>query len=219
MGYRPLIAVTTGHTMPNQPELYIQALNNAGAMAEFIHPHIRKRGIADHYDGFLIPGGKDIAAERYGERQIFPIDPEDRKRTDFELLMLREAISKRRPILGICYGMQLINVFFRGALYQDIGSEIDNAFDHKEGRHEISLDDNPLFKAGDHEVNSSHHQAVRKVGKGLIPFAFSPDGVIEGLYHPDPMNIIAVQWHPERMDNEISKAIFIKFVEACHEHK
>ena len=216
----PLIGITTGSrdNFPNRPERYIQAVQKAGGVAEFIYPGTGKKGLIDHYDGFLIPGGKDISPLRYNEEQLYEINPEEERRTAFELSLLKNVIQRKKPVLGICYGMQVINIYFRGTLYQDIASQKEDACDHRRGPHELSVQQNPYLKSVRTEVNSSHHQAVKKAGKGCVPFAFSQDGIIEGLYLSEYPFVVGVQWHPERMENEISDMLFRIFVEASGDH-
>lgn len=215
----PLIAVTTGNrdNFPNEPHLYIQAIQKAGGMAEFVYPNTRKKGLFDHFDGFLIPGGKDIHPLLYNEDQRYEISHEEQKRTDFELYLLKEATKRKKPVLGVCYGMQVINLFFKGSLYQDIQSQKENSLDHRKGLHSLAVHANPFLESGDFEVNSSHHQAVKEAGKGLIPFAYSDDGIIEGMYLKDYDFLLGVQWHPERMNTELSQAVFSSFMKECHE--
>lgn len=219
MNSRPLIALTTGsrHNCLNKAHLYTQSVQKAGGMAEFVHPGRAKAGLIDYFDGFLIPGGKDIDPLRYNEKQDREISIEDPGRTDFELWVLKEATKRSKPVLGICYGMQLINVFFGGSLYQNIQSEIPDSLDHRTGPHTVTAQPNYFLKSGDHIVNSSHHQALKKIGKGLVPFAFAEDGLIEGVYLAGAAFLLGLQWHPERMETGLSRAVFSSFLEACHE--
>jgi len=214
----PLIGVTTGSrdNFPNYPELYMIAVRNAGGIAEFVYPGAGKKGLADHYDGFLIPGGKDIGPVLYNEKKQYEIKPEEDKRTAFELFLLREAVSRKKPVLGICYGAQVMNVFLGGSLYQDIMSQHQGAYDHRQGFHFVEIGQNPYLACGTYEVNSSHHQAVKRAGKGMIPFAFSADGTIEAIYLENYPFMMGVQWHPERMDTELSSSVVRSLVEACN---
>ena len=144
------------------------------------------------------------------------MDLEDERRVEFDLALFHLALKQGMPVLGICYGMQLINIAMGGTLYQDIGVQKGESINHREGGHQIQVDDNPYLAAGRYEVNSSHHQAVKDVARGLAPFVFAPDGVAEAFYyslkHPF---LLGVQWHPERMNNKISEAVFNSFIAAC----
>jgi putative glutamine amidotransferase len=125
MTERPLIAITTGgeKRLPRQPDLYLQALEGAGASAVFIGPDAGIMETAESYSGFLLPGGRDIDPLLYNEQSITDMDLEDRKRVDFDLALFHSAARQGKPILGICYGMQLINVATGGTLYQDIETQ------------------------------------------------------------------------------------------------
>jgi putative glutamine amidotransferase len=219
MLHTPLIGITagTGENFPRMPERYIAWVENSGGIAEFIYPGTGKKGLTGHFDGFLIPGGKDISPVRYNENQQYELNVEEEKRTEFELMLLSEAAKRMKPVLGICYGMQLMNVFCRGTLYQDIGSQQPQAFDHRQGLHCIDILRNPHLDCCGGEVNSSHHQAVRQPGKGVVPFAYSADGIIEATYLPSALFFVGVQWHPERMANGLSQLLSRAFVEACRE--
>ena len=216
---KPLIAITTGGEkhFPRQPELYQQAVENAGAAAVFIGPEVSITDALTRYAGFIIPGGGDIVPLLYNEERIADLELEDERRVKFDLALFPAAIKQGKPVLGICYGMQLINVELGGTLYQDIEAQKGGSINHREEGHRIRVDDNPYLAKGLYEVNSSHHQAVKDIARGLEPFAFAPDGVIEAFCSLKYRFLLGVQWHPERMKNELSKAVFTSFIEACHE--
>ena len=217
LSHHPLIAITCGGKadLPNQPDLYINAVTDAGGIADFIFPDDDLRDLTDRYSGFIIPGGMDLAPGFYGEKRLYKISRENPERIRFELSLLHEIIKKNKPVLGICYGMQLINVFLRGDLYQDIRSQISTPLQHSGGVHMIAVSANPYMSEGEYEVNSTHHQAVRKIGKGLKPFSNAPDGIREAFYAEGNSFLIGVQWHPERMEGDFSRQIFRSLVAAC----
>lgn len=165
--------------------------------------------------GLLIPGGRDIRPERYGEEATTTLQPEDDDRTAFELDLLETVLKYNKPVFGICYGMQLINIYLGGSLFQDIGAQLPEALDHSSGRHEISVSANPYISEGTWVVNSSHHQAVHNLGEGLVPAAFSPDGITEAFYSGMSGFLLGVQWHPERDSEQLSDLLFERFVSAC----
>jgi putative glutamine amidotransferase len=141
------------------------------------------------------------------------------ERTESEMIVLEEAINRNIPVLGICGGMQLINVFFGGSLYQDINSQLPKALNHENGsEHEISIEDDTILKRIIHAerfaAKSHHHQSVKVLGKGLRVNAKSSDGIIEGIEAPRSF-ILGIQWHPEVDEGEISDRIFRAFIEEC----
>lgn len=213
-GDRPVIAITRGISGPRHIDLYCDAVVNSGGRAVTVSPGDEIDGIIDSCDGYIIPGGKDIAPEFYGETGIFSINAEEPERVGFELSLLSEIMVIRKPLLGICYGMQLINVFLKGSLYQDITSQVPGALDHSKGKHKINIMDNPWMEAGSHDVNSSHHQSVCRPGRGVIPCGVSADGIIEAFYLDGDFFVIGVQWHPERLDDLMSRSIFYRLIEA-----
>lgn len=177
--------------------------------------------IAEIIDGLLIPGGGDMDPAYFSEKPHPSVKMAPAERTEFEVSLLRSVMELRKPVFGICYGMQLINVALGGNLYQDIESLIEGAFDHRNGKHSIKIIQDSKFKIQNSGfvVNSSHHQSVNRLGDGLEIFAVSEDGVIEGLYKKDYPFLLCVQWHPERSDDDLSMNLFRTFVENAYASK
>jgi putative glutamine amidotransferase len=162
-------------------------------------------------DGFVFQGGADIAPSSYGEAPIengrWPGDPH---RDQYELKIMDWAFKNQKPILGICRGFQLMNVYFGGTLYQDLGLQTQTQVEHRNAEtydrvhHQVNCSESSLLKriySKDHFfVNSVHHQGVKKLGKGLVVDATSPsDGLVEA-FHQEISNdhfVMGVQWHPE----------------------
>lgn len=184
----------------------------------------------DECDGLILTGGVDIYPEIFCDWDT----PETKgtyvpERDGFEMNLLEKSLQQKKPILGVCRGLQLINVFFRGSLIFDL-EEIRNVNHRKisetEDRlHDINIFDGTLLKEIIKEdkvqVNSSHHQSVDRLGEGLMTSAKSPDGVIEALEFADKNNksfMIAVQYHPERFLNYEAyptKNLLERFVNEC----
>ena len=163
-------------------------------------------------DGFVFQGGSDISPESYGEKFLdkekWPGDPE---RDAYELKIVEYAFKHKKPMLGICRGMQLLNVYCKGTLYQDIEAQNPEADAHRNAKeydknyHEVTVrEDSLVAQAYDGQstltVNSVHHQAVKDLGKDLIVEAESAeDGIVEAFRHRDCENTFmwGIQWHPE----------------------
>lgn len=188
--------------------LYSEAIYSAGALPVLLPPH---DGIIPYIknlvDGLVISGGGDIPPEYYGQKpEAKNLRVVDKKRIEFELKILKEFLEAKKPVLGICYGMQLINVFFGGSLFQDIKN-------HSGKLHEVEIIENILIPHGKYTVNSSHHQAIKETGTGIIKIGISKeDDIIEAIAHKDYPYLFGIQWHPERMETEISLKIFKNFV-------
>ncbi len=214
---RPLIGITAdiedGRLTLKKD--YADAIINAGGIPVLIPLSGSPKLYAERLDGFLIPGGGDIAPSYYGEPEMpgvlkkTPVE-----RTDFEIGLICEIMRLRKPLHAICYGMQMVNVVMGGGLYQDIGSMLPGALDHKVG-HEVKVLDGGPIKAGIYSVNSAHHQAVKSVGKGLSVLAVSDDGIVEALYGRGYPFLVCVQWHPERMSPPAPPELFDIFIGAC----
>ena len=213
----PLIGITCGSS--NIPlglqHLYGEAILRAGGRPEYLFPDTCHNPPISMLGGLLIPGGRDISPERYGEVRIAAVQPEDDNRTAFELNLLETVLKYNIPVFGICYGMQLINIYFGGSLLQDISAELPQALDHRSGLHNISVSANPYIPETIWTVNTSHHQAVKNLGDGLVPAAFSADGITEAFYADLPGFLLGVQWHPERLVDPLSDLLFERFVSAC----
>ena len=179
-------------------------------------------------DGLLLSGGGDLDPFLYGEDCLENVGGISPERDSFEMKILSEFLKTGKPTLGICRGLQLINVYYGGSLYQDTGY-IDRKI--KINHSHIKLPDLPVHHIeiekgnllydifGERaRVNSSHHQMIRRLGDGLTAIAASPDGVIEAFQDKSHNFFYGVQWHPEMMaarGNENMKKIFSAFVEAC----
>lgn len=165
--------------------------------------------------GLVFTGGEDVHPRRYGRPDYLPYclpADFDEQRDDFEWRLMQYAHEHPMPILGICRGLQLINVFYGGSLIPDIPTW--GKFNHAKGanglprEHELIVDRNShlyqVIKKTEGTVNSLHHQSADKLGKGLVASALSADGIIEAIERregPDEPFFVLVQWHPERMED------------------
>jgi putative glutamine amidotransferase len=215
---RPVIGITTdikGEHLKMKHH-YADAVTRAGGMPVLIPPSSYPGEYAKHINGLVLPGGADLDPMYYHEVALPMVKPLSKQRSDFEIALLKEVIALQKPVLGICYGMQLINVALGGTLYQDINSQIPVEINHKKGYHIIVIAENRFLQKGRFSVNSTHHQAVKRLGNGLKAFALSSDNLVEGFYHEELPYLVSVQWHPERLPkHELSVALFDSFVKAA----
>lgn len=234
---RPLIGLTGYNVEPKEilrrrwagaPKHYFEAIWKAGGTPVLI-PNIP--GAAGEYvercDGFVLIGGGDIDPAVYTDdpvhETVYDIDSE---RDDVEFAMYRAARERRAPILGVCRGIQLINVAHGGTLYQDVAAHAAHAQrhnnpDHSPVFHDVVLDaDSRMAEVmGTVRVpaNSYHHQAVRELGRNLQPTGKTDDGLVEALEDADYPFLLAVQWHPELLVDEYDEhfALFRALVDAA----
>jgi putative glutamine amidotransferase len=214
---------------------YLDAIIWAGGLPLMI-PTMDDRAIIAEYvervDGILLPGSPtDIDPARYAaipHARLGPLYPE-RDATDFAIL---DAVEPQRsmPVLGICFGIQSLNVHRGGSLVQDIPSIVQKAVVHDSdddevpARHMVRIVEDSLISrlAGrpEIEVNSYHHQAVERPGRDLRAVAFASDGTIEAVEDTTGRFVVGVQWHPERgwKDDPFSKALFLRFIEEAKVH-
>jgi putative glutamine amidotransferase len=211
---------------------YFRALVAAGARPEeldLVSAADLGRVRAEAYDGVLFAGGEDVDPSLYDEPKKYDSVHTDRTRDDFEFTLLDQALERRLPILGICRGIQMINVKFGGTLYQDLKSETAIELDHRQPDdrtkpvHTVTVTDPESHLsgtlAGSCRVNSLHHQAIRRLGRGLKVTAHSEDGLAEAVEAADDYPfLMAVQWHPEEMANvPEQRRIFEQFLAKCRE--
>ena len=214
----PTLAIPPGPKPPrfgiNQS--YVRALVAAGCapvLIPLVDDQDRLRDIYERLDGIVFPGGADVAPEEYGEAPIGNVNIIEAPRDRTELTLARWAFADDLPTLGICRGQQLLNVALGGSLYQDLHhqgvTQVEHSEAHGRGRtamiHRVRLDpDSQLAQLIDEtsiDVNSLHHQAVKSVAPQLRVTGTSEDGVIEAVESPERRFWIAVQWHPEEIDD------------------
>ena len=213
---------------------YCEAVERAGGVPVLIPLMTDPKNLNQLYkilDGILFAGGNDINPELYEEQPYKTTIDCSEKRDNAEILLAEWALSDKKPILGICRGMQLINVACGGTLYQDIPTDIANAEDHVAGllhgdpihlAHAIKIDQNSrlgrILESPILETNSLHHQAVKDLGTNLKAVAWSNDGVIEALESSDNSYVFGIQSHPETLEastiTEFRK-LFSSFTEAA----
>lgn len=173
-------------------------------------------------DGFLITGGQDVDPALYGEPRSPACGEPYPPRDELDILLLRAAAERDMPVLGICRGLQIMNVVFGGSLWQDIPSEYATDIRHAmtppydRTVHAVSVvRGSPLadmFRADRLDVNSYHHQAVKELAPALRAAAVSDDGLVEAAFLPSARFFIGVQWHPELRRDRFSRALFEAFI-------
>ncbi len=231
-GNKPLIGITVdidGEYFRLKQD-YVSAIIKAGGIPMLVPCSSDTSAAARIIGGLMIPGGRDIDPSYFSEESHPSVRLVPRERSDFEISLLRAVMELKKPVFGICYGMQLINVALGGTLYQDIKSQIQGAADHTAGEHAVSIQGSKLkvqsSRGGQQDlasrftthalvVNSSHHQAVKELGEGLEVFAISEDGIVEAVFMKDYPFLLAVQWHPERSDDELSLSLLRSLVEVA----
>jgi putative glutamine amidotransferase len=199
---------------------YATAVEAAGGMPLFLPLQGAARALVERIDGMLIPGGNDFLPPRsYPDAVRF--DPVAPAQLDFDRALLEAALERGRPLLGICYGMQLLALAHGGSLHYDIASDVPGALEHRPANdavHAIAVEPDSRLAAllgrGACPVNTSHHQAVRDPGHGLRVCARASDGVVEAIESSGGF-CIGVQWHPERSQSSEDAALLRSFVDAC----
>lgn len=226
MSGRPLIGLPT-QTLEEIPgelpqcwvmsQRYVLTLAAAGAVPYVIpllDDQATLRAIYETLDGVFLCGGVDVGPQHYGQSRHRLCGRTDEARDRTELQLVEWAMADKKPVFGVCRGIQVINIAHGGTLHQDIAFEIKGAIKHDyfpiQGRysrdlltHSVDVDTESrlgsLLGVRSIKVNSMHHQAIERVGHGLVPTAWAPDGVIEALESQNGHYLVGVQWHPEEL--------------------
>jgi putative glutamine amidotransferase len=223
MSRAPLIALTTSVTPDDDPgstpprahlnRAYVLAVQRAGGVPLLLPPYLDPpalQALWDRLDGLVLTGGGDIDPEWFGQRRHPKAEAVSQARDELEIEAARRALHQGLPVLAICRGAQVLNVALGGSLHQHVPdayptSPIDHAQREPRQRatHEVKVmvegtQIGAILGAGDLKVNSFHHQAIDRLGRGLRDVAWAPDGVIEAVEGEDDRGfVVGVQWHPE----------------------
>jgi putative glutamine amidotransferase len=238
---RPLIGVTPDDGFsaerPGRPpaaryelkKAYPEAVLRAGGVP-LVLPYADEASVVDAYldtvDGLLVTGGAfDVDPALYGASRREGLGEVKQGRGAFEYLLLRGALDRGLPVLGICGGMQLLNVVAGGTLFQDLGRDRPGSLEHEQP-HDPALPAHAVRVAGESKlvricgvseiaVNTTHHQAVDRVGAGLVACGWAEDGVVEAIESTGGPWRLGVQWHPELLDDAHAERLYAAFVQAC----
>jgi putative glutamine amidotransferase len=244
---RPIIGITTQtlEAIPGElprcwvmSQRYVDVLTLVGALP-WVVPLTRDmatlRAVYERLDGVFLPGGVDMDPSSYRESKLAVCGPTDPDRDRVEIALVRWAMEDRTPLLAVCRGVQVLNVAAGGTLYQDLEHWTADPIKHdywpSEGHHrddlvhEIRVERGTqlasIMGAGASTVNSMHHQGVKALAPSLVPNAYAPDGLIEGVEGRDDSYLLGVQWHPEELVEQAPSArrLFESFIEAAAAHE
>ena len=216
---KPLVGITPYHIKRQNvfwnatKEDYYLSLWNAGACPVTLnHPPNKEEipNIVDQIDAFLMVGGPDIPADVYGAENpnLIDADQMSKERESFDRLVFLETMKQNKKVLAICLGMQHVNVVLGGTLAEDIPTLIPDAIDHGKfnGKHSLLFD---ILGSQTIDVASTHHQAIKSLGREAKVTACADDKVVEAIEIKNKNNFIGVQWHPELLkESKESKKIF-----------
>ena len=212
--------------LPGYAELIIKS-GGVPVVLTFSDDNESVKEIADRFDGFVFTGGDDIDTERYGQKPIEQCGQPCAQRDSLEFALFSEVIKTDKPVLGICRGMQFLNVALGGTLYQDLPTQKPGDVCHKQPApfdaltHSVKVEkDTLLYSIVGTEtlmVNTLHHQAAAEIAPSLRVCATADDGLAEAVYAPEKAFLLGVQWHPEMIFSHEENSIKIgkAFVEAC----
>lgn len=232
---KPLIAIVSLYDETKESYWmlpgYSLALEQAGASPVILPPTSDRDTLVRYvqtFDGFLFPGGHDLDPSLYSGPPSEKLGPLCPQRDGMERQLFPLALESRKPLLGICRGIQLFNSMLGGDLYQDIPTEHPSEIEHHETppydkvAHQVTVGESTLLEkilcVRELGVNSYHHQGIKRLGRDLQVNAVAPDGMVEAVSIANHPFALAVQWHPEfsYQSDENSRKIFKAFVDACH---
>jgi putative glutamine amidotransferase len=230
---KPVIGINGNLTEDGQyaklSQEYSRAILKAGGIPVILPPLPQPdkglmKSILDRIDGLLLSGGHDLSPRHYNEKILNKkviLLPELKQR--FDLALAQAALKRKMPVLGICYGAQLINIVSGGSLFQDIATQVKTASEHRKANHKVYLCEGTLL----HDIigkksiitNSFHHQSIKEPGKGLRINARSEDALIEGIELAEGF-CLGIQWHPERMMDSREQAELLRaFIQYAVSHR
>ncbi len=214
---------------------YLRAIEDLGGIPlilPLVEESSLRRQLLKNLDGLLLTGsGPDLPPSLYGERRRYRYPVMSRQRSSFEIEMARLVVDTRLPVLGICGGMQALNVALGGTLFQDIPSQLPSALQHQQTTpatrlsHSVQVTSKSLLRRIVQQprirVNSSHHQSIKEVAPPLAVSALAPDGVIEAVESRQHPFCLGVQWHPEFLydHDNLARRIFKAFLNASRTRK
>lgn len=239
---RPYIGITCGTFYDRDwcppsfghRKTYVDAVVTAGGVPLLIPPiddQEALRAIYERIDGLLLSGGGDIQPHYYGEEPIPELGSVDPARDQAEMLLARWATADHKPVLGICRGIQVINVALGGTLYQDIPAQLASDLQHNSSylkqdwthlAHDVRFAADShlaeMFGTTSFSTNSLHHQSLKAIAPGIHPVAWAPDGVVEAIEGDNGHFLIGVQCHPEALQGTADprwQTLFKRFVDSC----
>lgn len=235
---KPVIGVTTDIENESKNVLYnsnVQAIIRAGGLPIIIPTGIEQdvKQLSSMLDGLLLTGGGDVDPMLYGEEPHKNLDDVSPRRDLIEVVLAKEMMQANKPVLGICRGLQIINIALDGNMYQDIYSQREETLlQHSQkaswyhSSHFVQVKKGTILeaitKSDQIKVNSFHHQAVRDVPLPLIISGVASDGTVEAIESTEHDFVLGVQWHPESLaeiKDKVSLDIFNQFLKKCIESR